>query len=1023
MPAPQKIIDLVERFERNKEAYEAAQYNETQVRREFIDPLFKALGWDIDNEQGYAEAYKDVIHEDAIRIGGMHKAPDYCMRIGGVRKFFVEAKKPAVNVKQDADPAFQVRRYAWSAKLPLSVLTDFQELAIYDCRIKPLKNDGPAKARIQYFTYKDYIDKWDEIASVFSRDAVLKGSFDKYAEATKQKKGSEEVDEAFLKEIERWRESLAKNIALRNPDLSQRELNFSVQVTIDRLVFLRICEDRGIEDYGRLLAEVNGVGIYGRLKQHFRDADDRYNSGLFHFENEKDQSDAPDTLTLGLQIDDDVLKEIISHLYYPESPYEFSVLSADILGQVYEQFLGKVIRLTDGHRAKIEEKPEVRKAGGVYYTPTYIVQYIVEHTIGKLVEGKTPKEVEKLKICDPACGSGSFLLGAYQFLLDWHLKYYMENDPTKWNKQLTQSAKGDWRLSTAERKRILLNNIYGVDIDAQAVEVTKLSLLLKVLEGETDQSLQRTFIHERVLPNLGSNIKCGNSLIGPDFYMGQQMGMMEADDQYRINVFNWEKAFPQILTGKNPGFDAIIGNPPYIRIQAMKEWAPIEVEYYKKRYASASKGNYDIYVVFIERALALMNQKGVLGYILPHKFFNAQYGETIRKMLSKAKNLQEIVHFGDQQIFKGATTYTCLLLLSKKPNENLLFEKVNDLDQWRREKVIGLHGDNSIQNENLKGIIPQPSEAEWNFMVGEGSELFERLRSMSVKLADVTDRIFQGLVTGADSVFILKNIGDNRYFSEANQKEYELESAIMHPLCKGSVNICRYHIINPTKSILFPYDLINGKASLLSEDELKKDYPLAWNYLSEQRELLEAREKGKWKHDKWYAFGRSQNLSEMEQKKILTPSIANSASYTLDESGNYYFVGSGGGGGGGYGITIKEESGLQYEYLLGLLNSKLLDALLKSSSTNFSGGYFAYNKQYIEPLPIYIPSNPEEQQKITDLVKQILKLHNQIKSVKTPQEQSQISQLISMMDESINDAVFDLYGLDETDIKIITSVL
>jgi hypothetical protein len=418
-----------------------------------------------------------------------------------------------------------------------------------------------------------------------------------------------------------------------------------------------------------------------------------------------------------------------------------------------------------------------------------------------------------------------------------------------------------------------------------------------------------------------------------------------------------------------------------------------------------------------------MNQKGVLGYILPHKFFNAQYGETIRKMLSKAKNLQEIVHFGDQQIFKGATTYTCLLLLSKKPNENLLFEKVNDLDQWRREKVIGLHGDNSIQNENLKGIIPQPSEAEWNFMVGEGSELFERLRSMSVKLADVTDRIFQGLVTGADSVFILKNIGDNRYFSEANQKEYELESAIMHPLCKGSVNICRYHIINPTKSILFPYDLINGKASLLSEDELKKDYPLAWNYLSEQRELLEAREKGKWKHDKWYAFGRSQNLSEMEQKKILTPSIANSASYTLDESGNYYFVGSGGGGGGGYGITIKEESGLQYEYLLGLLNSKLLDALLKSSSTNFSGGYFAYNKQYIEPLPIYIPSNPEEQQKITDLVKQILKLHNQIKSVKTPQEQSQISQLISMMDESINDAVFDLYGLDETDIKIITSVL
>lgn len=989
----------------------AGQYNETQVRREFIDPFLKELGWDIDNEQGYAEAYKDVVHEDAIRIGGMHKAPDYCMRIGGVRKFFVEAKKPAVNVKENSEPAFQVRRYAWSAKLPLSILTDFQELAVYDCRLKPTKTDGSTKARIQYFTYKDYIEKWDEIASIFSRDAVLKGSFDKYAEATKKNKGTEEVDEAFLKEIENWREILAKNIAIRNPDLSQRELNFAVQVTIDRLVFLRICEDRGIENYGRLLAEVNGTNIYGRLKQHFRDADDRYNSGLFHFENEKDQSESPDTLTLGLQIDDDVLKEIISHLYYPESPYEFSVLSADILGQVYEQFLGKVIRLTDGHRAKIEEKPEVRKAGGVYYTPTYIVQYIVEHTIGKLVEGKTPKEVEKLKICDPACGSGSFLLGAYQFLLDWHLKYYMDNDPNKWNKQLTQSAKGDWRLSTTERKRILLNNIFGVDIDAQAVEVTKLSLLLKVLEGETEQSLkpQLSMFKERALPNLGSNIKCGNSLIGPDFFMGQQMGLLETEEQYRINVFDWEKAFPQILTGKNAGFDAIIGNPPYIRIQAMKEWAPIEVEYYKKRYASASKGNYDIYVVFIERALALMNQKGVLGYILPHKFFNAHYGEPVREMLSKGKNLQQIVHFGDQQVFKGASTYTCLLFLTKAGQNKFSVTKVDHLDDWRLTKA-GVSGDISAN---------WIDKTHWQFTVGKSAELFDELKQMPSKLENVTLRIFQGLKTSADKIYIVEERERKsdrvKIYSPMTGQEHWVETELLHPLIKGG-DSKPYQLTRTNRLILFPYK----SGALIPQSEFEEKYPLTWQYFIENKPYLSEREDGKMLESHWYAFGRNQALEVIGLPKIFTPDIAPRASFSLDETGDVFFTG---GAAGGYGIIVKPE--YSREYILGLLNSKLLEWYLRQIATQMRGGWFSFESRFIKNLPIWTDFSDSREEGFRDsiitLVGSMLDLQKQLALAKTPHEQSQINQLISMMDESINDAVFELYGLSDDEVEMIKS--
>ena len=232
MPVPDRILELTDRFEYNLESYKKGQYNETQVRLEYINPLMEELGWDVTNKQGYSEAYKDVIHEDAVKVGGVTKAPDYCFRIGGTRKFFLEAKKPSINIKEDTHPSYQLRRYAWSAKLPLSILTDFEEFAVYDCRVRPVKTDKASNARVMYLKYTDYKDKWDEIAGMFSHEAILKGSFDKYVDSKRKKKGTAEVDTAFLAEIERWRELLARNIALRNPNLSQREVNFSVQRTI-----------------------------------------------------------------------------------------------------------------------------------------------------------------------------------------------------------------------------------------------------------------------------------------------------------------------------------------------------------------------------------------------------------------------------------------------------------------------------------------------------------------------------------------------------------------------------------------------------------------------------------------------------------------------------------------------------------------------------------------------------------------------------------------------------------------------
>ena len=1034
MSVPQTVLDLIQRFEDNQQSYRTAQFNEAQAREELINPFFEALGWDMRNTQGYSEKYKEVIHEDALKIRGATKAPDYAFRVGGRRVFFVEAKKPSVNVKEDVYPAYQLRRYAWSAKLPLSILTDFEEFAVYDCRIKPVKTDKAATARIMYLTYHDYVAHWDELVARFSPEAIHKGALDRYVETTKVKKGTAEVDAAFLAEIENWRQLLARNIALRNPGLKVRELNHAVQMTIDRFIFLRICEDRGIEPYGRLRDTVNqGPSIYPRLVTLFRQADDRYNSGLFHFKPEKDNDDPPDTFTPALTLDDKVLKDIVKNLYYPDSPYEFSALPADILGQVYEQFLGKVIRLTAGGQAKVEEKPEVKKAGGVYYTPTYIVDYIVEHTVGELLKDKTWRQAKgldarnvqryaPLRILDPACGSGTFLLQAYQYLLDWYLDQYTADNPQTHVNQgrLMPSPSGaeDWQLTAEERKRILLTHIHGVDIDPQAVEVTKLSLLLKVLEGEAQAALgtQMSFDQARVLPDLGHNIRCGNSLIGSDYYQRDQMAMpfLNEEEMYRINAFDWDspQGFGRAMAAG--GFDAVIGNPPYIRIQAMKEYAPQEVEFYKQQYTAASKGNYDIYVVFAEKGLSLLRPEGRLGYILPHKFFNAKYGEPLRGLIAQGKHLADVVHFGDQQIFANATTYTCLLFLDKAGRDAFHVAKVDDLAAWR-------NGGIATEGEMQAAVV---GEREWNFVVGTFASIWEKLNRMPTRLCDVADRVFQGLITGADTAFILEIQDDGSYFSKATGTNHGLERELLHPLCKGSVNVRRYNVTSLDKAILFPYQIIQDKAILLTPQELSKCYPNIWEYLRQNRDLLEAREHGKWKHDKWYAFGRSQNLAEMEQLKIMTPSIASSASFTLDKTDFYYFVGSGGGGGGGYGITLCPNVQMAYEYILGLLNSRLLDTFLKVFSTPFRGGYYAFNRQYIDPLPIRTidfddPADVARHDQMVALVERMLALHRQLAEAKTPRAKRLLQQQIDVTDRAIDQLVYTLYGLTDEEIAIV----
>jgi type I restriction-modification system DNA methylase subunit len=860
------ISDLVDRFQRNIDAYHSPAYNETQLRREFIDPFFEVLGWDLANKAGYAEQYKDVIHEDAIKIAGATKAPDYCFRIGGVRKFFLETKKPSVDIKAQTSPAYQLRRYAWSAKLPLSILTDFEETAIYDCRLRPKPSDKPSIGRIRFYTYNQYVDSFEEIYNLLSKDAVLKGSFDKFAESERQKRGTTEVDGEFLKEIESWREALAKDIALKNPRLTVPELNFAVQLTIDRIIFLRMCEDRGIEKYGQIQNLLNGSNTYRRLREIFYHADDKYNSGLFDFK--------IDRLTPELKLDDKPLKEIFKNLYYPESPYEFSVLGADILGHVYEQFLGKVIRLTEGHRAKVEEKPEVRKAGGVYYTPTYIVEYIVKNTVGKLCEGKTPRQISFFRILDPACGSGSFLLGAYQYLLDYHRDWFEKNGVGKHTQEIYQGYGGQWHLTTREKKRILLNNIYGVDIDPQAVEVTKLSLLLKVMEGENQDTLERQMklFKERALPDLGNNIKCGNSLIGPDFYSvgagnylpGLSVGAghvspnLNEEEIHRINPFDWEREFPETM--RRGGFDAVIGNPPY-----GGEFAKDSTDYLKNKFQTfVWRG--ESYLVFVERGIHLLKLKGLLGYIIPDTYLNLGFTQSLRTFLLRHSKLCEIVNL-PSNVFSGGTVDTTLLFT----------ERARETSNFHEAKVL-------VKVFDKKSSIQSVNKPNREFTIS--TKVWFEQNAFNIQ-SDV-----------AESKIISRIGSQNKPLSHIGEIFYGIK---VYQVGKGK----------PPQT----KDTVERKPFTSFKKEDKTFLPFFDGKHIDRYELL-------WENNNWIKYGpwvaEPRQPRKYEGEKVLIRKIVGEtliATYIPETSycNTLLFV-----------LKIRKDVNLSYQFLLGILNSKFI---------------------------------------------------------------------------------------------------
>ena len=976
-----QLAELTTLFERNKKQYTSV-YDEANTRTDFIDKFFELLGWDIRNEQGYSEQYREVVREDKVTIGGKVKAPDYAFRIGGLRKFFVEAKKPSVNIKDELEPAFQVRRYGYTAKLPLCILTDFEEFAVYDTRIKPSPSDKPSAARIFYCTFEEYHKHFDFIFNTFSKEAILKGSFDTYIQENKNKKGTSEVDKELLKLVESWRTDIAKNIALRNPSLDIYHLNTAVQKIIDRIIFLRIAEDKEMEEYGLLQKITKGGAVYQKLQSVFDKANAKYNSGLF----------TPHDWLRSLTIDDAVLSSIINGLYYPECPYEFSILPVEILGNIYEQFLGKIItfrniggrvssdRTNTRHTAIIEEKPEVKKAGGVYYTPQYIVRYIVENTLGVKIKGQSPDAVAKLKVVDPACGSGSFLVEAYQQLLNYHLDYYSSEKVRKQalkNSLIYETGKNVYKLTIEEKQRILLNNIYGVDIDGQAVEVTKLSLYLKLLENEGRETQGQLFKFSdiKLLPSLDSNIKCGNSLVSSDYYHEKDLSLFDDEAMRKINTFDWDKEFPEVFA--QGGFDCVIGNPPYVNISVFPELHT----YLQTTYFVIHTGYNDLMYYFMYRGIEFLKEDGLYGIITSNYFLGNEYAKKLRVFLSD--KITKIVNFKNAKIF-SANVHTALIFAEKHTTNDI------DIFTYSSDKAP-----DSVIIENDYSYITMKRNTlgeVWVLADSKEQHIIDKMKEGSILLGDIAI-IEKGPGTGKNDVFVLKK--------EIAEK-LNLEKELLRNNVKNG-DIQRY-VFNDRGTVLIYTD---------NKTNIKK-YPNIYKYLSAHKKELSLRNEVLKGAYQWYRLERPRNKTVFDAKeKIIVPYRASFNRFAYDNQ--QYFNNS-----DSNAFIVKEEEPFLLKYILVLLNSKLHNWFYGFIGKPKGNSREYFNKPLAE-IPIKAISL-EDQAPFITLADQMLETQRRLQQALSDDDKKLLEQRAAILDKQIDNAVYKLYNLTADEVKIVEGV-
>jgi hypothetical protein len=969
-----------------------SKYSEAQARLDYINPFLRIFGWDVGNSGGYPYSRQEVIVEESVELADEHDIasvsragnPDYTLRPHGKRLVFLEAKKPSVDVLGAPAPAYQIRRYGWSAGMPVAFLTNFACFIAYDCRTQPLVSDDAATARWpkHVFRLEEYLDRFDELWRCLSRASVEEGVFSARFAVTREVRGAASFDDVFLDQVRRWRAQLAGDVAARNPTLDAVAVGRVTQSLLNCLVFLRVCEDRDLERYGDLLA----IGDMQALTQCFRAADDRYNAGLFHAIDKAD-------------VNFDLVHEIVTDLYYPRSPYSFSVVEPSVLASIYEQFLAERVELRADRSVVLKRKPEVVHAGGVVATPGYVVDEILARTLDRGLAVLSTQDLDALAVGDISCGSGVFLLEVFRRLL-----YRLEVD-----------CPGVERL--ALKHRILSQNVYGVDVDAEAIEVAKFNLLLAVLEGEDEETL-RAF-DGKALPDLEATIVCGNSLVAHDVFDATPDLASDRDALRAVNPFSFDDAFPQVM--ERGGFDVIVGNPPYVRIQTLTESQPIEVEYFRStnHYQSAQAFNFDKYLLFIERGLDLLNQGGALGYIVPHRFMNTFAGRAVRERLSGGEHVNSIVHFGLQQVFEGKTqTYTCILVARDAPSADFGYEQVDDLARWRSSRVPSLQRRYPAKALSGGGV--------WSFVPDATKGVFEALRKRHAhRLADVAE-IFVGVQTSADDIYFVKPtaVGPSEIeFRDPSERTWSIERDV----CRLALRDRRLKPYGdaplPDAWAIFPYRVLadeggaGSRAELIPPWDMQANYPRCWEYLMAHRAQLQARNIQGATADTWYRYGRSQSLAKLDAEKIIVRVLSTVPRYNRDAAG--LLVPGGGDGGPYYLIRPLAKSQVTILFLIALLSHPVIDAMVwEAGGREYRGGYFPHRKAFLKELPVPF-EDPALLAHVAKLVEELMDTGARIEAEVDPQLHNIQRRRFAAQQRALEQVVGVALGLSDADVSLV----
>ena len=915
----EKLKELMSKYMESINYYHNAQneYNETECRNEYISPLLECFGWDVQNKSRKLPQYKDVVVE---KFANSSERPDYTLTLNGVPKIFVEAKKPSVDIEVETSPALQIRRYGWNANHKLGILTNFENMFIYDTTYKPQKGDNAKTALYRKYNFSEYIDKYEEIYELISKESVYSGKFDEFIENNFQddNRYRSEVDETFLKQINEWRLQLGRYLYACDDKYKDIDvLNDVVQSFINQIIFLRICEDRNLPLYAKLkeVAE-DTIDLQNKLTKVFKEADKRYNSGLFKGEN------------LIFDLKCDIIFGMIKSLYYPETPYMFNIIEPSILGKIYETFLTEHLVLAD-------EKIELAKKNEYIYrsivsTPVEIVKYMVKNTLEDICKGKEPCEILQLKIADIACGSGIFLEEAYQFLIDYCVAWYEINNP----QYLHELSNGRKKLPLKDKKEILVNCIYGIDIDYHASEVSKFGLLIKLIEDENKPSVQDEL---PILPELSQNIFYGNALVeNKDLPVA-----CSPKEIIKLVPFDWDE---------EDKFDVILGNPPYVKTEDIHTLlGEIEFNIYKKKYKSAYK-QFDKYFLFVEKALLLLKECGTLCYIIPNKFYKVAAGQELRKIVSN--KIVSIDDFGSLQLFPDKTIYSSIVKIQNNESKEMKYTHVKTLASlWNDEK-----SDSIFVSNNKLGNKPWFLTEDIEFM-----KMINRLEKSSVSLVAVAN-IFNGIQTSAErpEKFSAKKevywfneecvVSEDEYIVVIQKygKEYKIEKKILKPYFKPTKHsekgMSTYSMLETDKRIIFPYD---EKGNLIDIGVMQKDFSGCFEYLTDCYDRLVpkvlnngiGRDIPRATENTWYQYGRTQALTAfINTPKLIVRVLSKKPMYAYDKED--MLIASG--GTAGYcAITEKKDAGYALEFIQAWLMHPYTQRMIEIMGSDFENEFTA----------------------------------------------------------------------------------